>query len=452
MAKETSKRTNGDGSVYFRKSDNRWCAALSLPEGEGEKARRVTRTVPAKGSQRQQEAAAKALLLTLTRERAANGGDIQTAILTVETWARKWLADIIEPHKRPKTSASYRTTVEQYIIPSIGRKQLRKLSTDHVREAVAYVTAKKLSSRSAALTYQVLSLLLKAAYREGKITRNVADLVDRPGTKKPDLDVLTADQAIKVLYSVSGDRLGSRWAAAVFTGARQGELLGLELDRVGEVLDLSWQLQRITWRHGCGLKSTAWPCGKVQGAACPLRKVMAPVDHEMRYLQGGLWLSRPKSTAGWRIVPLVEPLKSIIERRMVVAGREPNPHGLLWTTLDGSPIDPSRDNAAWHRILAQAGFEEMIERNGKQVIDKHIDLHSARHTTVDLLYQAEIPEALIQEIVGHSVVSATRGYRSKGNRKQLQDALTRMSALMIESPLPDRIPEDLDTIDSELSA
>jgi hypothetical protein len=46
---------------------------------------------------------------------------------------------------------------------------------------------------------------------------------------------------------------GSRIAAALFTGARQGELIGLELDRVTDELDLSWQLKRFSWSHHCAV-------------------------------------------------------------------------------------------------------------------------------------------------------------------------------------------------------
>ena len=169
-----TKRINGDGSVFFRKSDNRWCASLSLPSGVEGKTRRVARTVPAKGTEKQQEAAAKALLVKLKRE-FNEKGDIPTSILNVETWARKWLNEIAVKEVRPKTAASYRTTIEQYIIPAIGTRQLRKLTPDHVRQVEKYVLDKGLSSRTAALSYQVLSLLLKSAMREGKTPRNVAD-------------------------------------------------------------------------------------------------------------------------------------------------------------------------------------------------------------------------------------------------------------------------------------
>lgn len=417
-AKETIKRTNGDGSVYFRKSDNRWCATLSLPSSTG-KPRRVTRTAKT-------ERAAKAKLTELKREFIANG-DIQTSALTVESWARTWLNDIAAKEVRPKTAASYRTTVEQYIIPAIGRKQLKKLTPDHVREMVKSVTDKGLSTRSAALAYQVLSLALKTAHREGKVSRNVAELVNRPRTAKTTLAVLTAEDGMKVLQTVTGwpppiaaDRLASRWWAALFTGARQGELLGLTWGRVDftrNVIDLSWQLQRLAWEHGCDPT-----CGRLRGNECPARLLTAPADWEHQHLTGGLYLSRPKSNAGVRLVPIVPPLRAMLLHRQMASVLERNPHGLVWTTLSGAPIDPSKDSKAWHAVLKLAGVPDAR-------------LHDARHTAVDMLYAADVPEADIQEIVGHSVVSVTRGYKSRGNSVRLLDGMTRAASLMLEPPV-----------------
>jgi len=232
--------------------------------------------------------------------------------------------------------------------------------------------------------------------------------------------------------------MGSRWAAALLTGARQGELLGLELDRVTDRLDLSWQLQRLTWSHGCSPRDPETArCGRTRGTDCPDRFLRAPEDHEHRHLTGGLWLSRPKSRAGWRDIPLVEPLRSIIERRLAVSAQEPNPHGLLWTAerkkdpyveelrpLDGSPIDPAKDNYAWHRLLAAAGVRDAR-------------LHDARHTTADLLLEAGVSEPVIMEILGQSTLSVMRGYLSRGNHALLGDALSKVSALLTSDVPPD---------------
>lgn len=434
VSKNPNKRPKGEGTIYQRASDGMFCASIELPSPDGRRRRKV---VSAK-TEAQVKEKLKVEKRTLIRD-----GDISTTNQTLATWMGVWFRTIASKNVRPKTAAVYRTHMNEYIIPSIGKTRLDKLTPDHVRKLHEFITTKPkdaekpekgvLSSTTALQSHRILSVALKYAEREGRVTRNVAELTDAPRKASVKLDILSAEDGVKVLHTVTDDRLGSRWAAALLTGARQGELLGLELDRVGDSLDLSWQLQRINWEHGCDSK-----CAMKRGTDCPSRKITFPADWEHRHLTGGLYLTRPKSSAGWRIIPLVDPLRSILERRIAVAETEPNPHGLLWTSdrkqprrvkkedmhgllpLDGSPLDPARDNAAWHAVLERADVDQ-------------VRLHDARHTTASLLLAAGVPEKIIMEIMGHSSFVVTRKYQNV-NLPQLRDAMTRLSALMPFTP------------------
>lgn len=421
--------SKGDGSVYQRASDGRWCASVTLPSRDGKRRRKVV-LAKSKTDARQK-------LLELRRE-LNRTGDLTTSSITLGAWLRIWFNQIAVKKIRPRTAATYHGLIENHIIPAIGKIRLDKLTPAHIRrvEERIVTTLKNpdkpesghLSSTFAAQAYRILSVALKYAEREGRVTTNVAQLVDAPRKTKAELVVLTPVDGLKVLEATEHDRLGSRWWAALLTGARQGELLGLELDRVQDRLDLSWQLQRISWEHGCSGK-----CGKTRGTDCPDRKITCPADWEYRRLTGGLLLSRPKSDAGWRIIPLVNPLRAMIEQRIAVAASEPNPHGLLWTNdpkrdkqgrplgLDGSPIDPRVDSEAWHVVLKRAGVPDAR-------------LHDARHTTASLLLAANVPEAIIMKILGHSTYAVTRGYQNV-SEEQLREALTRMTERMIAPPV-----------------
>jgi integrase len=426
----SNPRGKGKGAVYQRKSDGLWVASLELPPRNGERRRKV---VTAK-SEREVVSKLNGLKDDLERH-----GDLPTAGQTLESWLNLWYSTIAVKKIRPKTAATYRTLLERHIIPTIGPVKLSALTSAHIRRVEAAITSTpknprrpelgNLSSTTAAQAHRILAVALKYAEREGRVTRNVATLTDAPRRAQRHLNVLSGSDGLRVLQTVSHDRLGSRWAAALLTGARQGELLGLEIDRVTDEIDLSWQLQRISWEHGC-----TDPCGAKRPAECPQRTITAPADWERRYLTGGLWLSRPKSSAGWRIIPLVDPLRTIIERRVEAAASEPNPFGLLWTSdlkkipgrdtyrgeLDGSPIDPSTDNAAWHEVLRRAGVGD-------------VRLHDARHTAATLLLDAGVPEPVMLRILGQSTVSALRGYQ-RVDRRLLADAMQALSAGYAESP------------------
>lgn len=431
------QRGAGEGALFRVPKDpskplKYWQAVLELPSMDGKRRRKFIRN--------KKKSVVTAELKRLQKD-LADIGDMPTASQTLTSWIRYWFAHIHSKKIAPKTITSYRTSIEQYIVPAIGKTRLDKLTPQHVRKVEAVIRDKGLGGASAQQAHRVLSLALRDAMRDGRISRNVATLVDQPKKKKVQLPRLDVDGGIRVLETVQNERLGSRVATALLAGARQGEVIGIELDRVTDELDLSWQLKRFSWSHGCN-PSKPWEprCGAKQGAKCAERYLDAPEDREYRHLEGGLWLSRPKSEAGWRIIPLVDPLRSIIERRVETAASEPNPHGLLWTSerkcnplgealpLDGSPIDPRVDNEYWHGVLDRAGVGD-------------VQLRTARNTTVDMLYAAGVDEMTIIDIVGHSTVVMSRHYRSRQNRDVLREALTRAYLPLTR---PDRTIESKD--------
>src|SRR5699024_10458174 len=135
-------------------------------------------------------------------------------------------------------------------------------------------------------------------------------------------DTLTIKQAER-LYRVAveiqstpdygGPLLATRWASALWTGARPAELRGLTWDRVdldAGVFDLSWQLKQMSKTHGCGARKDdgTWPCGRKRVSYCPSARWEFPAHIEYRECSGAMIWTRPKTGAGLRIVPIVAPL------------------------------------------------------------------------------------------------------------------------------------------------
>lgn len=418
-AEDKRRRARGDGGLFQRK-DGRWVGRVELRR-DSVTGKRRTKLVT------DMDYDACMVKLNKMKHDLIDNGDLPTGSETVAKWMNYWMESIDQ--SRPTTRNGYRSKIK-YIVAAIGNIKIDQLTTTDVRKLETYMVKKlKLSPTSALQAYQVLAKALKDAERDGRVTRNVARLVDPPRRAVPKLKILTTPEAVTLIGSVTEERLGSRIAAALLIGARQGELLGLEWNRVDldeATIDLSWQLQRVAWRHGCD-----GGCGRKRGTDCPERRLDAPADWEHRHITGGLYFSRPKSKAGWRVIPLEEPLYSILQRRREASLREPNPHGLVWTSdpkmtkhthqilpLDGSPIDPSRDSEAWHQALANCGLEKVIEVNGKKKIQKRVRLHDARHTAVTLMYDRGIAETTVQDTVGQSTISTTRGYRLKSMKLQ----------------------------------
>lgn len=398
-----SRRGQGEGSV-FKDSRGLWTAKVELPPLNGKRRRKVIR--------RKDKAE---LLRELRKVQAELGkrGDIPTAGKTVDDWFTYWVENIAAKEVTPGTLAGYRGVVKNHILPGIGpTTKLDKVSPTLMRRMHDRMLDKGLSSTYALNVHNIASGGFKAAVREGLISTNPATLISAPRKAVVDLDVLDVDEAIHLLEVLASRPDGAQRATSLLAGARRGEVIGLEHDRVGDVLDLSWQLRRLPWSHGCGGR-----CGWRRAGDCPERRIQARADYEHRQIKGGLFWTRPKSKKGWRIIPLVDPLRPILERHMETAA--PNNYGLVFARPNGDPIDPDDDSAYW-RDLMKSTFGE--ERN--------VRLHDLRHAAADLMYLADVPEDIIQEILGHTVRSTTRGYKKRGNQTRLIEAMRSMGALV----------------------
>lgn len=379
--RKTNQRGKGEGSL-FRDANGYWTISVELPPIEGKRRRKVVRSKDKNVAIRK--------LTQLKMELQAHG-DLPTSSQTVEQWITYWLDNIAIKDIRPKTLNGYRSVIKNHIIPVIGSVRLDKLTAAHIRRVTDRLESSH-TSTYALNAHRVLSSALTVAEREGRIHRNVAKLTKAPRKERSQLEVLSTDEAAQLIRMFGDTPDAYMWAAFLLTGARRGELLGLEWDRVGDDVELSWQLQRYGDEFN------------------------PPKDYEYRKLTETLYLTRPKSAAGWRVIPLVDPLKSILEQWREVAPS--NEYGLVFTMPNGEPIDPDFATKKWPKVLADAGIE------------KNVRLHDLRHTTVDLLYEAGVPESIIMEIVGHSSRAVTRGYKSRGNRPQLTQAMNSLSELI----------------------
>ena len=400
-------RGKGEGALYRVPKDltkplRFWEAKIELKRGPNGERRRLP---PIRSK-------SKALVIERLEQAKADlkkRGDLPTKNETVEHWMTLWIEHIAPKELAPATIRGYRTVINKHILPAIGHEKLDSITPAHIRRVHDAIIAKGLTSTYALNAHRVMSSCFATAERENRMSRNVAKITKAPRKSLLELEALTIEEAIHIVEVQAREEnaeLGARWVASLLTGGRRGEMIGLERDRIdfGDEstgrqgkLDLSWQLVR--------LKLTDTPGVPV-----------VPTDFEYRHIVGGLYFTRPKSNTSWRVIPLVEPLRSILKR--YVDATPPNAYGLVWAP-NNYPLDPDQDSKAWHGVLKSAG------------ITKYVRLHDVRHTTVDMLYEAGVPEDLIMEIVGHSTRAMSRSYKSRGNQKRLGEAMNQLSAPFI---------------------
>ena len=385
-----ARRRNGEGTV-FKRADGLWVARFDLPEDGTGRRRRW------QGTSRTQADALKKM--REARRQVEETGSVAGKSQKVSQWLDSWIDTHVTPRLRPGTAKDYRTTVSTHIKPRLGGYRLNELTPAHVRKMHADVLA-AVSLATANKAHRVLRASLSDAEREGLVVRNVAKLVQTP-TLHSDKRALTSAEGQLVIKGRPDDRMRSRWSAALLTGARQGECLGLTWDCLNldtGVMDISWQLQTMPMKHGCKERDGRPSCKKTRASACPDAVLDIPAGLECRQLDGIYCLTRPKSFKGQRLIPIPSALVEQLRQHRRESIAYPNPHGLVWAKEDGRPISKTLDYQRWSAMLEDLGIQ-------------HVGLHNARHTTATLLMDLGVDVEIIRSIMGHAQVTTTRGYQ-----------------------------------------
>jgi len=370
-----TRREYGSGGIYHNVKRSRWEGTIQ--NGWNRNGGRKVITVTGRT-----EAEVKRKLRDKRLE--LDKGHVTGGRITVKAWAETWLA--MRAHgKKPKTYGTDKGAVEKWIVPTIGHVRLDQLTPDDVRAVTVAVRKARLSTTTALRYHAVLRKMLKAAVLDGKTVPPHALVVEAPVKAVNDRQALATPQALAVLAVAAREPNGSRWAAALLQGMRQGECLGLTWDAVGaDRLTVDWQLQALPYID----------------AKQKTLGFRVPDGFEAVHLEKSYHLIRPKSGAGRRVIPLVPWMAEALDHWRTIA--PVSPHGLVWPRPSGAPMNPKDDRDAWEALQQAA---QVAHPTGRPYY-----LHEARHTTATLLMELKVPESVRIAIMGHSTIAVTRGY------------------------------------------
>ena len=348
-----AKRANGLGGVSIHRGSGRWQARLTVD------GRRIVRYAASQSE-------AWKILDGLQRQ-SADGLSMRADKVKVSDYLTGWLDDVAAFKVRPRTLEGYRQHVRDHIAPALGRHTLADLSAGHVQRMIRDKSAAGLSPATVQRIRATLRLALADAERKGMIGRNPARFVVLPKVQGLTVEAIKPERAAAILEAVRGHRLEPLIVLAMYTGMRQGELLGLpwkNVDLVGGQLTVLQALSR--------------------------RKAAAPV------------LAEPKTKRSRRTLPLpplaVAALQAHRERQRfeeLAAGEGwQNSAGLVFTAQDGAPLDPSTATHAFQRCIKAASLPPMR-------------FHDLRHGYATLVIASGGGLREVQEGLGHASITTT---------------------------------------------
>lgn len=373
MAERTRRGQRGRGSVYYDAARARWVGQLTVGKKPSQRdPTRLVRDVVAIYAPSEEEAWDK--LDEVRRQHRA--GTLPSPLARTETVGdllRRWLAG-----KRgtvvPSTWQRYEEHVRLHLLPHLGTLRLRELRAHHARTLYSAL-AGRLGSRSIGYAHLTLRAAVQQAVVEGDLPRDPLVGVKPPKAAPVEQVVLEQDAVRRLEAATPALRLGTLWLLAVYTGARQGELLGA-----------TWADLELTRQDG--RPGGRWTVRRVLVEGADGRFIVVP---------------RTKRRASLRTLPLPPHVVAALRAHKARQGTERLKAGPLWRehqlvfcTELGTPYRPSNLLARdWKQLAAAAHLPAGAHP------------HTLRHTFASTLFALGRPLPEISYLLGHGSITTT---------------------------------------------
>ena len=310
------------------------------------------------------------------REEAVRFDITNISKMTVESYMRRWLADVKQPELKPGSFDRVEQSLEYQIFPFIGHIQISALTSNDVQQMLNSIM-EKWSHSTAKKAYNNLNSCMELAVTRGEILKNPVKGVKPPSSK---------GKTKKDIYAYSPEEI-----AAIVTEAkrtygngtpvyRYGYLIILLLNtgmREGEPLFLKWEDVDLEKRHIY-----------VHGNVVDVKNR----DEKSATKYTVIEQETPKTNKSTRYIPLndnaIEALEKL--RRIIKDSRN------VIATKNHTLVSPHKVYKTMESILRCCNI------TGKANI-----VHALRHTFATTLIRNGVDIKAVSEILGHEDVSTT---------------------------------------------
>ena len=153
--------------------------------------------------------------------------EITTSIEWLNTWISEYTADW-----KPLTVSNYSKQIKKHLIPRLGAAKLEDLDTHTIQLFYNSLTKSGLAPKTVKNIHGVLHAALEQAISNGYIHKNPTAGCKLPKVVRPEIKPLEPEEIARMLKEAKKDAYDNLFIVAMFTGMRQGELLGLSWDNV----------------------------------------------------------------------------------------------------------------------------------------------------------------------------------------------------------------------------
>ena len=304
--------------------------------------------------------------------------------MTVAQWLDIWVAEYLNSVK-PLTKHNYNKQVQKHLKPALGAARLEALDTHTIQRFYNSLIASGLSPKTVKNVHGILHCALQQAIACDYIYRNPADACKLPKVTKPEIKPLEPEEIARLLKEAEQDDYCNLFIVAMFTGMRQGELLGL-----------------------------AWECVDFQTG-------IITVKQQLQCKDGNYFLETPKSGKNRTILPapiVMDALRNQLERQQ----KEQEQAGKMWDNQFNLVFTDALGKYLVRRTVVKH-FKKISQRAG---ISDDARFHDLRHSfAVSSLYAGDDIKT-VQANLGHATAQFTLDVYGHVTQKMRQDSANRM--------------------------
>ena len=314
----------------------------------------------------------------------------------LELWQREYLNSIA-----PNTAHSYKTHCRIHIIPGIGAVRLSQLSPLIIQQFCNRLmnanTNKPLSPKTVHNIHGTLHRALARAVSLHYISYNPADAVnlDLPQTEAYEINPMEDEDIIRFIEAIGNNRYRLIYLITLFTGLREGEVLGLSWN------DINWRDHILTIRQQLSINRETREYG-----------IRRPKNKKTRHI-----------LVADAVMDLLKEQKDYQEQLRTMAGKAwSNEWNLVFTKEDGSHLAVSTVYNNYKRLVVKIDHGEQR-------------FHDLRHSFASNSLENGDDIKTVQENLGHH--SAAFTLKQYGHvKKTMSIASAQRMDLFIRNVMP----------------
>jgi integrase len=276
-----------------------------------------------------------------------------------------WKPYLDRKNVKLSTRASYQSALGLHILPALRELRIREIVPLHIENLIQAKLASGLRSKTVSNILVLMQGIFSVAEDNDLISRSPVRNKHKPNVQKREKPIWTSKQVRMIIETVPF-AYRALFAVAAFTGARLGEILGLQWKQI----DLSKKMLRI--------EQSLW-----QGQIVP-----------------------PKTPESVRTVYFGEVLASVLAEHF----REAAHNGIedfVFCKADGIPFHPD--------VLRKDVLYPTLDRLGIPRSSRTSGFHTFRHSAASFINAETGNLKLAQKLLGHSTIEMTAAVYTHGS-------------------------------------